>query len=200
MGLSIHYRGRIRDYAEIVTLVKEVEDVCIGLDWVCQVFETDKSLLKPGETADRYCPYDVKGVAITPPECEPVFLTFLPDGTLCSPVKLIFYDPEVNDLMIEVVHTKTQFAGPEIHIALIKLLRYLTNKYFESFQLDDEGYYWETGDKQVLAGRFGTYNSLLGSLSAAMKNIETVPGESAESLADRVEKILKNKFGEDTMS
>jgi hypothetical protein len=143
----------------------------------------------------------VKGIAITPPECETAFLTFLPDGTLCSPVKLIFYDPSVNDLMIEVVQTKTQYAGPEIHIALIKLLRYLAKRYFESFHLDDEGNYWETGDEQVLAGRFGTYHSLHGRLSAAMKNITPIPGESAESLADRMEEILKNKFnGGNTLS
>jgi len=194
MGLSIHYKGRIRDYTAIDSLVAETADLCNSLDWPWQVFDTDKSLLKPGDRAEQYSPYDVKGISFNPPGCETTFLTFLPDGILCSPLALIFYEPQDKESFIEVVHTKTQYAGPEVHVALIRLLRYLSEKYFESFHLDDEGYYWETNDKQVLKEQFAAYHVIFESLSHALENLKPVPGESAESLADRIEEILKEKF------
>ncbi len=131
MGLSIHYSGKIKDYSLIDAMRTEVEDICKSLNWEHQLFDIKSSTVKSGTSNPvKNTPYDVKGISFTPEESETVFLTFLPDGTLCSPVKLIYYDPATNDLMIEVVHTKTQFAGPDIHIAILKLLHYIKEKYF----------------------------------------------------------------------
>jgi hypothetical protein len=194
MGLSIHYWGKIKDNDLIDALTTEVEDICKSLSWRYQVFDTKKSKLKSGETAKKYTPHDVKGISFTPEESETAFLTFLPDGRLCSPLKLIYYDPATNDLMIEVIHTKTQFAGPDTHIALLKLLHYLKEKYFESFELNDEGYYWEKWDEKVLLSQFARYNFLLDKVATALQNVKLAPGETAESLGDRIEEILKKKF------
>lgn len=195
MGLSIHYWGKIKDYDLIDSLTAEVEDICKSLNWPYQVFNTKKSKLKPGETAKKYTPHDVKGISFTPQESETAFLTFLPDATLCCPAKLIYYNPDTNDLMIEMVHTKTQFAGPDTHIAILKLFQYLKEKYFESFELNDEGYYWEKWDEKVLLSRFARYNFILDKVATALANVKLAPGESVESLADRIEDILKKKFG-----
>ncbi|MBC7873856.1 MAG: hypothetical protein H7Y01_07670 [Ferruginibacter sp.] len=195
MGLSIHYSGKIKDYTLIDAMVAEVEDICKSLDWPYQVFDTKQSEVQPGDTAKKYTPLDVKGISFTPGESETIFLTFLPDTTLCSPVKLIYYDPVTNDLMIEVVHTKTQFAGPDTHIAILKLLHYLKEKYFTSFELNDEGYYWEKWDEKVLLSRFARYNFILDKVASALANVKLSPGESAGSLADRIEDIIKKKFG-----
>ncbi|HWR32866.1 MAG TPA: hypothetical protein VN451_05050, partial [Chitinophagaceae bacterium] len=165
MGLSIHYSGKIKEYSLIERITNEVEDVCESLNWKYQVFDNNRSELKPGSTAEKYTPYDVKGISFTPPECETAFLTFLPDGSLCCPAKLIYYDPATNDLMIEVVHVKTQFAGPDKHIAFFKLLNYLKEKYFETFWLDDEGYYWEKWDEKLLFAQFARYNFILDSVA-----------------------------------
>lgn len=196
MGLSIHYSGRIKDYSLIERITDEVEDICKSLNWQYQIFDASKSKLKPGSIAVKYTPHDVKGISLTPPECETAFLAFLPDGSLCCPAKLIYYNPVTNDLMIEVVHVKTQFAGPDIHIALLKLLYYLKEKYFETFWLDDEGYYWEKWDKKVLLSQFARYNFILDSVATALVDVKLAPGETAESLGDRIEEILKKKFDE----
>ena len=196
MGLSIHYSGKLKDYSLIDPLVTEVEDICKSLAWPYQVFDAKESELKPGETAKKYTPLDVKGISFTPSESETIFLTFLPDATICSAVKLVFYDPVTNDLMIEVVHTKTQFAGPDTHIAILKLLHYLKEKYFESFELNDEGYYWEKWDEKVLLSQFARYDFILEKVTAALADVKRAPGESAESLADRIEDIIKKKFGD----
>jgi hypothetical protein len=200
MGLSIHYWGKIKDYDLIDAMTAEVEDICKSLNWRHRVFDTKKSKLKPGETAKKYTPHDVKGISFTPEESETAFLTFLPDGRLCSPLKLIYYDPATNDLMIEVIHTKTQFAGPDTHIAILKLLHYLKEKYFESFELNDEGYYWENWDEKILLSQFTRYNFILEKVSNALADVKLAPGESAESLGDKIEEILKKKFGNENNS
>jgi hypothetical protein len=200
MGLSIHYWGEIKDYGLIDAMTAEVEDICKSLNWPYQVFDTKKSKLKPGETAKKYTPHNVKGISFTAPESETAFLTFLPDATLCCPAKLIYYDPATNDLMIEVIHVKTQFAGQDTHIAILKLLDYLKEKYFESFELNDEGYYWGKWDEKVLLSQFVRYNFILDKVATALADVKLAPGESAESLGDRIEEILKKKFDNENNS
>jgi hypothetical protein len=48
--------------------------------------------------------------------------------------------------------TKTQYAGVETHMAMIRLIRYLDEKYFERFELHDESQYWRPTMKRF-AGR-----------------------------------------------
>jgi hypothetical protein len=91
--------------------------------------------------------------------------------------------------------TKTQYAGIDAHIAIIKLLKYLSAKYLKDFTLSDEGYYWETGDEKILSGRFEEYNALLNAVSDVFINMKSVPGETPESLVERIERILIEKFG-----
>jgi hypothetical protein len=194
MGLSIHYSGKIKDYTLIDEMVAEVEDICKTMKWSYQLFDTDKSTLKPGETAVGYTLYDLKGINFAPEESEPISLTFLPDATIGAPFKIICYDPATNDLMIEVVSTKTQYAGPDAHIAVLKLLYYLKEKYFETFWLNDEGYYWEKWDEKILLSQFSRYNFIVNTMREAFADVKLSPGETADSLADRIEEIIKKKF------
>ena len=198
MGLSIHYKGRIRNYSLIDELTNEVEDICKSLKWkyhiwVKENFDNDnKHISNPGFL--NYTPEDIKGITVSPEECEPVALTFLPSGLLCSPVKLIYNDPATNDLMVEVVSTKTQYAGPGTHIAVVNLLQYLKDKYFSDFELTDEGMYWETKDEKVLLSQFAKYNYALKTVTEALSDFKSVPGENVTSLADRLEAFLKKRL------
>lgn len=107
----------------------------------------------------------------------------------------MLYDPATNDLMIEVIHTKTQFAGPDTHITFMKLLRYLKGKYFAELEIDDEGLYWETEDEKVLLSQFAKYNIALKSVTEALSDFKSKLGETVTSLADRLENYLRNKPG-----
>jgi hypothetical protein len=197
MGLSVHYSGKIKSYPLINLLVEEVKDICGSMKWNYGVMDAGQSTLKPGDVAKKYTPKDVKGICFTPDECETIALTFLPDNTLCCPAKLTCYDPESNDLMIEWISVKTQFAGIQTHIAVLKLLQYLKEKYFESFELDDEGEYWGVWNEEILQRRFDTYNFLLNSVAEALSNIPAIPGESAASMAARIEAIIKERLARD---
>jgi hypothetical protein len=199
MGLSIHYRGQIRDFALIEDLVNECEDICKSLNWDYHIWIKESFVRDDAHIDDPefigYSMEDLKGISILPEKCEPVDLSFFPSGKLCSTMKLRFNDATTNDLMVEYVSCKTQYAGIDTHLTVLKLLQYLKDKYLSVFELNDEGMYWETNDIEVLKSQFATYNFIVNSVRNALSDFRAQPGETPESLAGRLEELLKNKFG-----
>ena len=182
MGLSIHYSGSIIHEGMINPLVEEVTDICITLQWKFHLFDDEH----------------FKGISFSPLNSEPVFLTFIPDGRLCSYVtklNLASYEAKGLDLQFWYTErTKTHYGGIDAHIAIIKLLKYVSKKYLKDFVLDDEGKYWETGDEQILKAQFDNYNRIMGVVADLMSNMKNIPFESSLSLAERIEKVLKDKL------
>lgn len=80
-----------------------------------------------------------------------------------------------------------------IHILLIRLLKYISSKYFIHFQLSDEGLYWETDEEKLLKEKFDLYESLLNSVSHALENFPMNNNESPESYFSRILKQRKKK-------
>ena len=183
MGLSIHYSGVIKDTKEIENLVSEVADICQSLGWRYHIIAPEDD--------------PINGIAFSPEGSESLFLTFMPDGRLCSLLSFALKEkyPDQPFEPIYTISTKTQYAGMDAHMAVIKLLKYLKEKYFSEFELMDEGYYWETGDKDQLKSQFGKYETAMEVVTGALEGIQKVPGETPGSLAERIEKILKEKFG-----
>jgi hypothetical protein len=94
-----------------------------------------------------------------------VHLTFNKEGRLLPFTSILTKDMyesgEVEKELMFTAFTKTQFAGPDAHKAIIKLIRYITQKYFSEFRLEDESYYWETNDERQMVERFKVYNAML---------------------------------------
>jgi hypothetical protein len=176
MGLSFHYSGTIRNTELISPLIEEAEDICNDFGWICQIIDDNK----------------LKGICISPPESEPLFLTFEPGGRLCSPAEIMVNEPA--DPFYYTIHTKTQFAGPTAHMALLRLFKYLGDKYFSELIVDDEGLYWGTWDEKVLLAQFEKYNSVFNLVANILSGAEKKPGETTGSLVDRLEKLLKEKL------
>lgn len=188
MGLSIHYSGTIRDKSLLPQLAAEVKDICEGLGWDYHYFEADQ--------AD-----DLEGIYFAPEECEPLFLTFNTDGRLLSPVSQITRDLLVeHGLDPELIYTiscKTQFAGMDAHVALIRLFRYLKDKYFSDFEMNDEGGYWESDERELLLQQFTRYENAMASLSEMLQELKSVQQDSPESVACRIEQLLKKRKSTD---
>lgn len=49
--------------------------------------------------------------------------------------------------------TKTQFAGVQIHLGVLKLLKAI-QPLFRNLKVEDEGEWWETKDTQILTEHF----------------------------------------------
>jgi hypothetical protein len=173
MGLSIYYSGRIRIPGLIPQLTSEVMDICRSLKWEFHLFDDEH----------------VKGICFAPAKCEPLFVTFSKTGELCSPILLQY---EIHPATT--IPVKTQYAGIDAHKAVIKLLKHLRPKYFSEFELEDEGGYWQRNDENILQQQFAKYEYLLNAVCTALQDFETKEGETSESLIDRLERFLQERW------
>ncbi len=179
MGLSIHFSGTLLSPSLMSALSNEVLDICNSLVWSWQYIKTK----------------ELNGIAFTPPECENVFLTFTAEGNLCSPLQInmeeTYKKAGLDPSMIYWSSVKTQYAGIAIHKVLIELFRYLSKTYFKSFELKDEGLYWETNEEAVLKKQFQAYELALLTVTDALTGLQKQTGESTIQLTERIEEVLK---------
>ena len=150
MGLTISYRGSLRDPSAAEMLLGDVFDLCMEMGWYYMPIH--RSNVMPA-----------KGIMITPQGCETIILAFLTNGVLYDPFHFIYTEhPErevVKEDRYQWIHVKTRYAGVDTHIAIIKMLRYLSTKYFESFELRDPSGYWDTGNAAACFEHFGEFVS-----------------------------------------
>lgn len=154
MGISINFKGVIKDESRFDGLIAELKDICQIREWdyTCIGIEEKKA----------YPP--LKGIVFTLEEkCDPFPILFDPQGTLKSLEALNYYDP--HDQNQNTITVKTQFSTPEIHINIIKLLSYLQKKYFDRFEVTDEGGYWDNPDVSRLKKAFETPENTTAGLS-----------------------------------
>ena len=203
MGLTLYYQGRIKDLRRIPELTTEVADICQSLDWTYHLIDDVETIAaqvvpwEPGEGDPKKV--WLRGLFFTPPGCETAILVFSSSGRLFNLLRLQFADQDDDPEYLYMLHTKTQYAGEDVHIALVTLFKYLEKKYDLELKMSDEGNYWDTLDRSVLNERFEDYRSLIEAVGSALRN-DRGPGpvdDRAGSLADWVERVLRERMGGD---
>jgi hypothetical protein len=196
MGITIHYNGRFKQDASLHEMVDEVAEIADVNHWKCQIFKPDFPQ-DPGNgiVGDS----DLYGMLLNVPECESIMLTFLDDRRLVNPMwlSLIENGDKDEEGYRYAAFTKTQFGGVDAHIRIIHLLKYLSVKYFEEFELNDEAQYWETGDAEKARKLFNFLGSMINKLGEALNNLDTSPDESIDELANRINEKLKDFFNKE---
>lgn len=183
MGITIHYQGKLNRPDLADAFCEELADIAETMDWKYNVINDE-----PDEK-----PVPLKGIIISPHEkSEPLVFTFDPDGNLRNAFMMQFYGEEPDLTWYN--HTKTQFAPIDVHIAIVKLLKYLQQKYIENLNVTDEGSYWETGDADLLKKKMDFLNAKINEIADALETLPRDENETAESLADKIERLLKEKF------
>ena len=189
MGLSFHFSGRLSKAELLPAMIEEIVDVSNVYGWKYKVYNTSF----PNNSFETCTSFDnIYGISFTPTECETVFLTFLSDGIMASPAYISVFaksEDETQRSYIYYISVKTQFAGVFVHLLLIRLLKYLNDKYFDSFKLDDESYYWETGDENLMRERFKLYDNLLDNV---VLSTQTFPIEPDEDIVVYFERLMKH--------
>jgi len=190
MGLSIHYSGRFNSSACLRDMVDEITDIVNTFRWPFEVYRSEFPTLNFSEEHDE----NFYGMSFTPPGCETVFLCFLSNGRMTSPLSVQFFkhsqDPEERQLMYY-LSVKTQYAGIDVHRTIIRLFRHIRQNYLTEFEMVDEGKFWETNDEAVLKDMFERYDSIINELRNAFENSTMVEGETAE---EYVERIMRTKL------
>lgn len=205
MGLAFHYSARIRKQELIKPLMTEVEDICKSMNWeytlwdeICE-FPAAAIPKEPG-TGDPKSIH-LQGILFTPPECETVSLLFTPLGRMTAFPNLLSAESYVvNGLDIDLIYNvsvKTQYAGVDLHIALMNLLKYLEGKYLIDMEVDDEGEYWGRMDKDHLKERFAANWAVINVVKDALNNAELSSDTNAGSIGDQLLAILRKKLGDD---
>ena len=184
MGLSIHFSGRLRKAESLPVLIEEVKDVAKVYGWKYYIYETNF----PNDSFENRTSFDdVYGISITPTECETISFAFLSNGRMVCPPRIAFFAHTEKEDYVYYISTKTQFAGVFVHQLLIQLIKYLNNKYFDDFKLDDESYYWETGDENLMKERFELYDRLLDNV---VLSTQTFPIEPDEDIVAYFERLM----------
>ena len=186
MGLSIHFSGCLRKAEHLPAMIEEIKDISNVYGWKYHIFDTRF----PNNTFENHTSFEnVYGINFTPTDCETISLTFLSNGKMVSPERIDFFAHTKDEPYIYIVSVKTQFAGVIVHQLLIRLFKYLNDKYFEDFKLSDESYYWETDDENLMRERFKVYDNLLDNF---VLSIQTFPLESGENILSYFERLMKH--------
>jgi len=188
MGVTLHYRGKLKSPALIEPLISEVGALANEAKWRCLFVEAEPREIFNGIVVT------LRGIEIqVHPQCEFLNLVFDENGRLIfvlglellashgfivekedalgtyvtmempSPEKLakLTWDDLTKILNVNTAFTKTQFAGAETHILLCKLLRYLEKKYFAELEVIDEGDYYYKGDASTLTEKMAFLNHII---------------------------------------
>ena len=142
-GVTIHYEGRAKSPAAVNNALSLLTARARVLGWRAED-ASGKNVSLTRVIDEKDVPYHgpVRGVVLWPGQnSEPLYVQF--DSALF-----------VQDFV------KTQFAGPDVHIKVIELLRQL-KPFFVDFKVEDEGEYWETNDRQQLEKHIDKVNSLI---------------------------------------
>lgn len=197
MGITIHYKGKLNDPAEIDAVVNFVQQRAVAKGWSwthidddweaevdAQLVHTSKGHLDLTGNAG------LKGFSLDiDPQCEAVPLLFDSSGYLRSIFS--FFDPD-SAQEGDTIAVKTQFATSEAHIQIVELLRELKQRFIADLEVMDEGEYWETKDRALLEKKMAGLKRNIDFLYDALqsehcKGLRDLP---PEELAEEIERML----------
>jgi hypothetical protein len=134
MGVTIHFEGRLKHPKAYPLLLDALQEYATTHDWpVKQIPEQERTLRRVRDEKD----WDYSG---------PTFGLELQPDENADPLRFEFD----KDFFVQ-EFIKTQFAGPDLHIAVITLFR-LVEPYFDKLEIDDEGEFWPKNRER--GGRF----------------------------------------------
>jgi hypothetical protein len=197
MSVAIHYSFTLKQTVTLKQLVNEVADICESMEWKYDIIHAENidAFTILAENKLRYAEADITGLLFSASNnCEPVWLTFLPNGRSSTITNVTFETYTAANEQLYWASTKTQFAGASIHVAIVKLFKYLSQKYFSVTEVEDEGNYWNSGDAQLLQEKISFFNAAISTLQEAMQQLSIMEGESINAIADKIEALLQQKL------
>lgn len=199
MGVSIHYKGQIDDKKRIHQLIAEIQDIAETMNWTYHCLNEDwtkKSQVKlehRNGMAHIKGHAGLKGISFSPdPKCETVWLFFDADGHLNSPMNMIMRDDFEDPSVLKWLSTKTQYAGADTHIAIVKLFRYLKKKYISNLEIEDEGEYWFSNDRERLETKINGIHIAIDMLANAFTNLPVNSDDDTKNIVRKIEGLLRD--------
>lgn len=142
-GVTIHYEGTATSPDAVGKILAAVTAVAQKNHWKIEGASVARGKLRRViEEKNKDYEGRISGVVVRVSDnCEPLYFRFGDD--------LFMQD-----------YVKTQFAGVDAHIQIVELLKSL-RPHFRKLEILDEGDFWDTHDRAVLAGHMAKINSLI---------------------------------------
>ena len=131
MGITINYKGSIKNLSLINQLQHEMVDICQSMNWEYQLLNEDLSkpcdatLIHTDGVANIEGHIPLRGITIViDSKNEALDLQFNPEGNLSSFMLEIMKNDGTINKNHNWIFIKTQFGTVDAHITTVKLLRY----------------------------------------------------------------------------
>ena len=202
MGITIFYKGKLNNMQHVNSVVDELNDISEIMNWEKTILDNDwnqpntAELIRHENRIDITGHIPLKGIRINlHPDCEPLSIFFDKQGNLQDILGMVLNHEENEDSFNRHLSVKTQFASPNIHISIIKLLKFLKNKYISDLDVFDEGGYWETENQELLEQKINFINEKLDKveeiITTIQEDLSRLPREEAIKL---LEKTLRDRL------
>ncbi len=139
MGVTIHFEGQLKSDKDFDSVMTKAKTFAQTNEMPYETFsEPLKKLDRVKDEQDWDYEGPTKGIKIQPdPNSDPLWLEFDKDNYIQE-------------------YCKTQFAGIDIHIKIVSLLREI-QQHFNELLVTDEGEYWDTKDNAQLQNSLDSY-------------------------------------------
>lgn len=200
MGITIFARGSINTTDDIPVLIADMKELSEKNGWTYEIIDDDfeqdpeVELIRDQETSTVSIEgtLGLKGIIINVGYgVEPLALLFDRSGILTDIMSQVTWVQNSEDDN-RLTFCKTQFGPIEAHIALIEILDILKKKYMTNLEVTDEGDYWASRDRELLAEKRAVLEYYLNHAKEAISNAKIPPDTdlSAEDIASSIEKAL----------
>ena len=204
MGISIYYQGTINRIEGVPELSNELVEFASILGWEVKQWNGHWNRPNTAVLEQRTEGYELtghiplRGVSLlADPECEPLFLTFNSEGALASTTNMLMADKSPSEPQKFWLSTMTHYTSADVHIALIKLLKYLKTRFISDLQVYDETGFWDHEDSSRVINAFNSVNrnnhNRPESLNLIPKRV--LYNKTPEQIADLIENMMRNRFG-----
>jgi len=199
MGVTIYYRGVLKEPRNVHDLISEVSDIARTNTWGVQVVDNawDESVSLQMVFEDGEPHFEgnagLKGIVLdVHPDIDGLPLLFDKSGTCRSFVEMA----EPARKRHGVSHVSTQYAGIDAHIRLIRFLEYIGDAYMLEWSIEDDSGYAAHRDRAKAQLVFEAVDDAIHAVTEAFSTIdmpEDITGKEEEFLSmveDRIRTYL----------
>ena len=201
MGITIFASGKIESTGDIPGLINDLKRVAGEHNWGYHVIDDDFDTLPHAVLARRDSgdqatvikgSLGLKGIVLNfGPGAEPLAILFDRSGVLTDMLQQVSWIHN-NRQGERFTMCKTQFADIDSHIRVIEVLDGLKKKYIPDLVVSDEGDFWESRDRRILAEKRIVLGHCLRHTERVIAGIE-ISGDDIrdpETIAFRIENAL----------
>jgi hypothetical protein len=201
MGITIFASGKLDRIGDIPQVIDDIGKIAEKNNWTYHVIDNDfdvrpNAVLIQRESGSPVAAIEgslgLKGIMVNiDPQAEPLAVLFDRSGVLTDLMQQISW-LHCNGQSDRFTMCKTQFANIDAHVRIIALLDNLKKKYCADLKVNDEGAYWETRDRRILAENRVSLGHYLRHTEKIIKGIDvsSLDVKDSDALASRIEEAL----------